>query len=392
MPLASKTTNPLHFEDLEPRRFEDLARQLIYEFRNWNALEATGRQGADDGFDVRGWEVSRVESTVDLTDDDIAEEHDEEDRVWLIQCKREKAIGPKKIIGYLQEISPDDLEKLHGLLFVASCDFSKKSRDDFREWCARKGIREFYLWGRGELEDLLFSPRNDHLLFAYFGISLQIRQRSSRTRIRSILSMKRQVSRHIAGVSGISQQDVLIRDPEATEYPHTEDVENFQDFPKWRTYECMGQYSGGLMFIVRSFFAYYDPSTEEWDAEESYNLQKDRGVHWRNKQRDEKEWQIRNWMQDTPNELQGFFQIWGFVPFEEILAVDELGDSNAEFPHIYVRFGDGVGPFSGGYCRRILTYNPTREFFEADDSKRIKYFPNSYPPIDLDDSFDPPSD
>jgi hypothetical protein len=39
-------SGPLHFEDLEPHRFEDLVRRLIYDFRPWRQLEATGRSGA----------------------------------------------------------------------------------------------------------------------------------------------------------------------------------------------------------------------------------------------------------------------------------------------------------------------------------------------------------
>jgi len=43
MTRASRTLNPIHFEDLEPHRFEDLIRQLIYDYRDWTSLEATGR-------------------------------------------------------------------------------------------------------------------------------------------------------------------------------------------------------------------------------------------------------------------------------------------------------------------------------------------------------------
>lgn len=57
MAKASKTLNPLHFEDLEPHRFEDLVRQLAYDFKNWRSLEPTGRLGADDGYDARGFEI-----------------------------------------------------------------------------------------------------------------------------------------------------------------------------------------------------------------------------------------------------------------------------------------------------------------------------------------------
>ena len=75
MKKPSRTTNPLHFEDLEPHRFEDLVRQLIYEFRPWKSLEATGRSGSDEGFDVRGFEVV---DTISTADSDLEEEQDEE--------------------------------------------------------------------------------------------------------------------------------------------------------------------------------------------------------------------------------------------------------------------------------------------------------------------------
>jgi hypothetical protein len=39
-PAPTRVTSPLHFEDLEPHRFEDLVRRLIYDFRPWRYLEA----------------------------------------------------------------------------------------------------------------------------------------------------------------------------------------------------------------------------------------------------------------------------------------------------------------------------------------------------------------
>src|SRR2546421_8450819 len=53
----SRTINPLHFEDLEPHRFEDLVRQLAYSYRTWRYLDATGRLGRDGGLDIRGVEI-----------------------------------------------------------------------------------------------------------------------------------------------------------------------------------------------------------------------------------------------------------------------------------------------------------------------------------------------
>jgi hypothetical protein len=66
---ATRTVNPLHFEDIEPHRFEDLIRQLAHSFRRWGRLEATGRLGHDEGTDIRGIEFV-------LADDSRREQQD----------------------------------------------------------------------------------------------------------------------------------------------------------------------------------------------------------------------------------------------------------------------------------------------------------------------------
>jgi hypothetical protein len=159
-PKPTKTINPLHFEDLEPHRFEDLIRQLIQDFRNWDKLEPTGRLGDDEGYDARGIDV-------------VAGSSGREERLWQVQCKREKSITPKKIAAYLKEMIPFGTTVPHGVILAAACDFSKKARDVFRDELQLRGVREFYLWGKADIEDLLYRPKNDHLLSAYFGISLQ---------------------------------------------------------------------------------------------------------------------------------------------------------------------------------------------------------------------------
>jgi hypothetical protein len=159
-PKPTKTTNPLHFEDLEPHQFEDLIRQLVQDFRSWDKLEPTGRLGADEGYDARGIEV-------------VTGTFGREERLWQIQSKRERSITPKKITEYIEEMIPAGATVPYGVIFGAPCEFSKKARDVFRDELGRKGVREFYLWGKADIEDLLYRPNNDHLLYAYFGISLQ---------------------------------------------------------------------------------------------------------------------------------------------------------------------------------------------------------------------------
>ena len=55
---TTRTLGPLHFEDLEPHRFEDLVRQLIYDIKPWrhSAMMGTGSPLGEQtsGHDVRG--------------------------------------------------------------------------------------------------------------------------------------------------------------------------------------------------------------------------------------------------------------------------------------------------------------------------------------------------
>ena len=101
----TRTLNPLPFSDLEPHRFEDLVRQLAYDLRRWKSLEATGRGGADGGVDIRAIELVPVdqEPTEDEEEKDEKSAHDFIERQWIFQCKREKALAPKRIRMIVEE-------------------------------------------------------------------------------------------------------------------------------------------------------------------------------------------------------------------------------------------------------------------------------------------------
>src|ERR1051326_4968170 len=116
----TQTINPLHFEDLEPHRFEDLVRQIVYDFKEWSLLEPTGRLGSDDGYDARAFEIlsSVVTETQDMDDDEEVELSDRQERLWQIQCKREKSISPSKLTNYLDEMLPQRADTPYGVIFA----------------------------------------------------------------------------------------------------------------------------------------------------------------------------------------------------------------------------------------------------------------------------------
>lgn len=330
----TRTINPLQFDALEPRRFEDLVRQLLYDFKPWRQLEATGRSGSDDGFDARGWEIPDAVYT-DADNEDSSPPL-VEDRVWLVQCKREKQIGPSKLKGYLTDIPENERAHLYGVVLAAPADFSKKARDEFRVWCADHGIRECHLWGRGELEDMLFQPKNDNLLFAYFGLSLTIRRRSLQANVRARTSIKRKLKRALEA----GHQAVLVRDIEDDEYPYK--AADRDDFRWWVCQRPMLTHRG-LEFSLSRFFAYADDDQEHWDFANVLNDAVAWGHvdPWRGTDtvRPVRAAIMRHWEQFEERN-RAWAETYGVISLDDILEVDEIGDEITRHPHIFVRCPD----------------------------------------------------
>src|SRR5258707_12561204 len=93
-PTVNRTFGPIHFEDLDPHRFEDLIRELIYDFRDWQSIEATGQSGNDAGFDIRAYEKNPDVRREEPDEEEAGSAHPMEGNRWMIQGKREKSIGP----------------------------------------------------------------------------------------------------------------------------------------------------------------------------------------------------------------------------------------------------------------------------------------------------------
>lgn len=368
----SRTIGPLHFEDLEPKRFEDLVRQLTYDFKAWRRLEATGRAGSDDGFDARGYEIVAIdESTDEEAEEDIKRQ--QADRLWLIQCKREKTISPKKLSSYLDQIRLNDSESLHGLIFVAACDFSKKSRDEFHRKCQGLGIQEWHLWGKAELEDQLFLPKNDNLLFAYFGFSLSIRRKSRKSEIGQLLAIKRKAHRSL---SGKTHAHLLLRDATDENYP--DPPKDHGKKPKWLSAQFREFHARGLIFQINRYFAYLSRDPPQWDAAFCLDDAPSHHDQWSN--RDDRfavRGEIFKFWSELPQDNQAWLEALALVPYERIIAIDELGDNYHREPHIYVEFDSSLGPFSG-YVVNVSTSSQWSGFQLSPDSlsdQRTSIFP-----------------
>src|SRR5437879_3205452 len=124
-PTLTRTFAPIHFEDLDPHRFEDLVRELIYDFRDWQSIEATGRSGDDAGFDIRAFE--KLPPLVAEADEDepVVTRHPMEGPRWMVQGKHEKTLTPSDVKKILADV--DGSDPPYGSILAASAVFSRKS-------------------------------------------------------------------------------------------------------------------------------------------------------------------------------------------------------------------------------------------------------------------------
>ena len=393
MPTVTSTIHPLPFHHLEPKRFEDLVRQLSYEFRPWRALEATGTGGADDNFDIRGWEVvggpPQAEEDEDVENTDEPHSPTESDRLWLIQCKRETEIGPTKLAKYVDDIPEEEAKKLYGVIIAASCTLSKKARDTFREGCIARGYQECYLWSRSELEDMLFQPKHDGLLFAYFGFSLTLRRRAVASKLRMRLTAKRKVIRAFNSPRYIGR-DILIVDVNSN-YPYRDSEKDPFRQLTWRCVTALEHYSRGIILELFRFNAYIAPDLKGWDVapfvDEAHRWD---DLFWTTREERaeylERLKEVQEFMDTLDPQTRADGRVSGYLPYERIIDIDTDGDVHSNCPILYMEFEK---PDRLGLVRKIdirgrwnpptddtprALYKPP-EIEDADEADLLKIFP-----------------
>jgi hypothetical protein len=385
--------NPLPFQDLEPHRFEDLVRQLAYEFREWVSLEAIGRSGADEGIDIRG--VERVPGPSAVTVDDADGEDEPSpvaaEQVWIFQCKRERSMSPadvKKAVG----ASLDGKPVPHGFVLAAACDLSKKARDAFRAEMVKRGVAEFHVWARGELEDMLFQAANDRLLFAYFGISLQPRKRSLATTLRSEIALKKQLKRLLEFEEGVKGRGVLLRDPTDERYPHRP-TDPKERRPRWFARRALHLRVPGHLAVLDGVHpAWIAADGRGWDFLRECNSAGMRAdlPHdaWGRRDEDDdleasddvERRGMAFWNEYVPEKDQAWLHIQRLVRLDSIIAIDPVGDGYFPVPHILVEFDADLGPFSDGATGWFeAPYGRGGVAIRPNDVERVTLFPKELP-------------
>jgi Caspase domain/Restriction endonuclease len=349
-PVVTRTFAPIHFEDLDPHRFEDLIRELIYDFRDWRSIEATGRAGSDDGFDIRAYEKPAAQDQPDDQDEETEPLHPMDGPRWMIQGKREKTLTPSAVKKILTDVDASDPP--YGYILAASAVFSKASYDLFREELRKKGVMEFYLWGRSELEDMLHLPKNDRILFTFFGISLVSRRRSRATEVRASVTTKNKLYRVLGDPQSMIEKNVLLRDINDVHYPYKDEHPAFDKQPSWIERVVGRHHPRGLLIRHREFYAFVDRDKKEWDftdhtdslfSKRDVLSEAERKEHWKTQK------EVRDIWKFLPRARQATFEIEALLNYSDILIVDPNGDERYGYPHLYTDFKGTKGPYDSFY-------------------------------------------
>lgn len=318
----TRTTNPIHFSDLDPIRFEDLCLALIYPLHPWEDIRHYGRQGSDEGVDI--FAIENLE--------------DGSQRRWIVQCKRYSKASKSHLTKAVDKALTDSSQAPEVFLIVISCDVSRAAHEGYENHAADKGIETPLIWTQSVLEAKLYSDRQD-LLFTYFDVSQAPESRKRERRIKRNLAMKRRVRAELL-TGSVEPQDVtkqpnkrfcsteaIIHSIDDTEYPWTSDTPEGR-ISGWFKLEFWDTYFNGISFILGIRYVIISANGAWAIVSHGQEINEGRLVK-------KKAWHI------------------GQIPYRNIVEIDRHGDEYYPFPHIYCRFANAGEPYENHLYRLI---------------------------------------
>jgi hypothetical protein len=328
----STTTNRLHFEDLDPRRFEDLCHALVFSLRDWASMTHPGRTGNDDGIDIHAVEQS----------------DDGEPRQWVIQCKRYKSIAPKQAQDALEAGIISTASPVNVFLLVVGCDVRKETHDKLQAHAIKSGVGQAIIWDASYLESTLYNQRKD-LLFTYFGVNIREARQNREALVKRRVQLKTKMRKDFYEKDGrraerdhrfrFNCSNLIIRSVEDDTYPI---VGCQSGISPWFKTEPFDFYHNGLEVCLTIQYAIFDEENN-WDILE------------RQDPREGKYSQVKVW-------------VIGRIPFDHIVTYEMTINEYGDGPFLYCRFANGKGePYE-----EIVYYTVAgRQQYEAEYSTQL---------------------
>jgi hypothetical protein len=175
-----------------------------------------------------------------------------------------------------------------------------------------------------------------------------------------------------------SRSWILARDSKDRHYPFKARYNDFEERPRWKDYEVVELHPRGVIVSVKQCYAWFDEEKKSFDVAEppiffsnpydrTYDAKDDRAKR-------EAIELIRDFWERLPKKNQAMFHLNGIIRYENMLVIDDKGDSWKELPHIFVDFVDGQ-PVSG--TLKFLMKGELKILL--DDFSLKSFFPKSFP-------------
>jgi Restriction endonuclease len=340
MARPTKTTNRIHFTDLQDRRFEDLAMQIVYKLHKWEDINHDGRSGDDDGVDIRA---------VERLDDGSL-------RYWFVQCKRYKTIAWAGLKKAVDEALKKSKSIPDVLLVVVGCDVSQKARESYVNYANGKGVANAYIWTASTLEAKLYSDCPD-LLFAFFGISIAKRERSRESSVKRNLTMKRRLKRIFNDRN--LPYPVIIRSIDDEKYPTVDADPPLGRMSSWVRLGLYGFYHGGIEVSSGvSGFAYVIISREAqpWHSPWAIVDTHKEGIPYVGEDQEDENcfsgYRFYDYIDKNSYIVCKARWMWR-IPYKNIIECDDDGDEDYSEPHLFCHFVYEGEPYEEKICKTV---------------------------------------
>jgi len=324
MDTPTRTTNKLHFEDIEPHRFEDLAYDLLYRKQEWKRIDNWGRCGSDDGIDVYCEELTGQK--------------------WFCQCKRYKSLQPAQVKDVVDKIISNNRNTSNGIiLLVVACSVSKRTIEVFKEYSLEKGFKEAIIWQSSTLEAELYDKHKD-LLEKYFGYPYNKEQDIKEKRIVDGHRIRKEVEEKLLSykiTSDIQYAKRIQEDPtlkfiydaaiihSTDEEAYPEEEKNEYGFSRWFKCWFYDITHEGVEFLPKPYLG----------TKVAVNTD---NRMWR---------ELEDSESPLDNEIALDVDYIGLIPYYNIVHINNDGDDYFPIPHMYCRFEFQGLPYSKCYLK-----------------------------------------
>jgi len=348
---------------LGPRRFGDLARQLVYTSRPWTHLEIAPPVSVTDsagkridntrfevgaiGFHGTGIEPASADpnnwrSMIAISDAEPghpasgnAANTANTQKQWLIACAVDCKPGGKTVYRGLHDLL-EGSDAPYGLLVLCNSKITRKVRKRYRQFCAQHEIDVFECWGLEEMAERLSQTDHLHLLFQYFGESFSVKSTGSAQALSHAETI-----RHSLTSAGVGKTiNLLTRQPaHLFEFSGCRIAVCRQSPDAFLLVNIVETFNHHVLVALREDFVFADTASNQWDRIDTANLVPDRSSRC----------PVPNDLADANQQWSGFHADKQFIRiavsalfFDDILAVEPGSPERglSETPRLIVK--DGV--------------------------------------------------